>query len=62
MVRPIQATAEAVGTPYVVFAGNVGTDDTLAYVIDLFAGNSLTAVRPGCRHGRCSGTAQRPRS
>jgi len=35
VVRPIQATAEAVGTPSVVFAGN---DD--APVIDLFAGNS----------------------
>ena len=36
--RPIEATAEAVGTPYVVFAGNVGNDDTLADVIDLFTG------------------------
>ncbi|HEY5148898.1 MAG TPA: four-carbon acid sugar kinase family protein [Mycobacterium sp.] len=36
--RPIQASPEAVGTPYVVFAGNVGNDDTLADVIDLFTG------------------------
>jgi uncharacterized protein YgbK (DUF1537 family) len=36
--RPIEAAPEAVGTPYVVFAGNVGDDDTLAYVVDLFAG------------------------
>jgi len=36
--RPIEASPEAVGTPYVVFAGNVGGDDTLADVVDLFAG------------------------
>jgi uncharacterized protein YgbK (DUF1537 family) len=34
--RPIEAAPEAVGTPYVVFAGNVGDENTLAYVIDLF--------------------------
>jgi uncharacterized protein YgbK (DUF1537 family) len=38
MFRPIEAAPEAIGTPYVVFAGNVGDDDTLADVIDLFAG------------------------
>jgi uncharacterized protein YgbK (DUF1537 family) len=36
--RPIEATPDAVGIPYVVFAGNVGGDDTLADVVDLFAG------------------------
>lgn len=36
--RPIEASPAAVGTPYVVFAGNVGGDDTLADVVDLFAG------------------------
>ncbi len=36
--RPIEAAPAAVGTPYVVFAGNVGDDDTLADVVDLFAG------------------------
>ena len=36
--RPIEAAPEAVGTPYVVFAGNVGDDETLADVVDLFAG------------------------
>ena len=36
--RPIEAAAEAVGIPYVVFAGNVGDDNTLADVIDLFTG------------------------
>ena len=35
---PIEAAAEAIGTPYVVFAGNVGDDNTLADVIDLFTG------------------------
>jgi hypothetical protein len=36
--RPVEAASEAVGTPYVVFAGNVGDDETLADVVDLFAG------------------------
>jgi uncharacterized protein YgbK (DUF1537 family) len=36
--RPVEAAPEAVGTPYVVFAGNVGGDDSLADVIDLFTG------------------------
>src|SRR6478752_1465344 len=34
--RPIEAAPQAVGTPYVVFAGNVGNDETLADVVDLF--------------------------
>jgi uncharacterized protein YgbK (DUF1537 family) len=34
--EPIEAAPEVVGTPYVVFAGNVGDENTLAYVIDLF--------------------------
>ena len=38
--RPIEAAPEAVGTPYVVFAGNVGDDDTLADVVDLFTGRN----------------------
>ena len=36
--RPIEAAPEAVGIPYVVFAGNVGDDNSLADVVDLFAG------------------------
>src|SRR6185436_11724526 len=36
--RPIEAAPEAVGIPYVVFAGNVGDDNSLAEVVDLFAG------------------------
>jgi len=38
--RPISADARAVGRPYVVFAGNVGDENTLAYVIDLFSGRT----------------------
>jgi uncharacterized protein YgbK (DUF1537 family) len=38
--RPIDAAPEAVGTPYVVFAGNVGDETTLAWVIDRFRGRS----------------------
>ncbi len=35
--KPVEAAPEAVGTPYVVFAGNVGDENTLANVIDLFS-------------------------
>jgi uncharacterized protein YgbK (DUF1537 family) len=38
--RPIEALPPAVGVPYVVFAGNVGDETTLAYVIDLFRGRT----------------------
>ena len=38
VLRPVEALPEVVGTPYVVFAGNVGDEDTLAYVVDLFRG------------------------
>ena len=38
--RPVEAFPEVVGTPYVVFAGNVGDETTLAYVIDLFRGRT----------------------
>jgi uncharacterized protein YgbK (DUF1537 family) len=34
--RPLDAAPEVVGTPYVVFAGNVGDQTTLASVIDRF--------------------------
>jgi uncharacterized protein YgbK (DUF1537 family) len=40
VLRPIDAAPEVVGTPYVVFAGNVGDETTLAYVIDLFRGRA----------------------
>jgi uncharacterized protein YgbK (DUF1537 family) len=38
--RPIEAPGEVVGIPYVVFAGNVGDQTTLAYVADLLRGNA----------------------
>jgi len=36
VLRPVEALPEVVGTPYVVFAGNVGDETTLASVIDRF--------------------------
>jgi uncharacterized protein YgbK (DUF1537 family) len=36
VLRPVDAAPEVVGTPYVVFAGNVGDETTLASVIDRF--------------------------
>ena len=44
VLLPEEAVAEAVGRPYVVFAGNVGDAGTLAHVVDVVAGS------PG--HGR----------
>ena len=38
--RPVEAAPEVVGVPYVVFAGNVGDDTTLADVIDVFRGRA----------------------
>jgi uncharacterized protein YgbK (DUF1537 family) len=38
--RPIDAAPEVIGTPYVVFAGNVGDESTLASVIDLLRGRA----------------------
>jgi len=38
--RPVEAAREAVGVPYVVFAGNVGDENTLAEVIDTFGGEA----------------------
>jgi len=35
LFHPVEAAPEAVGVPYVVFAGNVGDENTLADVIDL---------------------------
>jgi uncharacterized protein YgbK (DUF1537 family) len=34
--EPIEASPEAVGIPYVVFAGNVGDENTLAEIVDRF--------------------------
>ncbi len=36
--RPVEAAPEAVGVPYVVFAGNVGDDTLLAEVVDVLRG------------------------
>jgi len=36
--RPIDAAPEAIGVPYVVFAGNVGNDGTLAQVVAILNG------------------------
>lgn len=38
VLRPIEATAGAVGIPFVVFAGNVGDAGTLAHVVDVVGG------------------------
>lgn len=38
--RPLEAAPEAVGVPYVVFAGNVGDENTLAEVIATFGGEA----------------------
>jgi len=38
--RPVDAAPEVIGTPYVVFAGNVGDESTLASVIDLLRGSA----------------------
>jgi len=38
--RPVVAAPEAIGMPYVVFAGNVGDEHTLANVVELFSGGS----------------------
>lgn len=36
LFRPVSARTEAVGMPYVVFAGNVGSESALADVVQLF--------------------------
>ena len=38
--RPVDAAPEAVGMPYVVFAGNVGNEETLAQAISIMSGNA----------------------
>lgn len=38
--RPVEAAPEAVGVPYVVFAGNVGDENTLAEVIETLGGEA----------------------
>jgi len=36
--EPVEAAPEVVGTPYVVFAGNVGDEQTLAHVVEVMRG------------------------
>jgi uncharacterized protein YgbK (DUF1537 family) len=38
--RPVEAAREAVGVPYVVFAGNVGNEETLARTISIMSGEA----------------------
>ena len=40
VLRPVEAAPAAVGMPYVVFAGNVGDENTLADVVELFRAGS----------------------
>ncbi len=47
VLRPIEAAPEAVGMPYVVFAGNVGNEGTLAHVIGVFDGRGDEAQPKG---------------
>jgi uncharacterized protein YgbK (DUF1537 family) len=46
--RPVHALPQVVGTPYVVFAGNVGDENTLAYVIDLLRARTAPVRRVRC--------------
>ena len=38
--RPIDAAPQAIGVPYIVFAGNVGDEETLRQVVGILNGNS----------------------
>ena len=38
VLRPVGAAAEAIGMPFVVFAGNVGGDQTLRQVVAILNG------------------------
>ena len=38
--RPLEAAPEAIGRPFVVFAGNVGDEETLGQVVGILNGNS----------------------
>jgi uncharacterized protein YgbK (DUF1537 family) len=40
VLEPVEAAAGAVGVPYVVFAGNVGDENTLADIIESFSQGS----------------------
>jgi len=38
LFRPIDAAPQAIGMPYIVFAGNVGDDQALAQVVAILNG------------------------
>ena len=40
VLRPLDAAPEAIGRPFVVFAGNVGDEETLGQVVGILNGNS----------------------
>ena len=45
--RPLDAAPAAIGKPYVVFAGNVGDEDTLAEVVGILNGDTAADSREG---------------
>jgi uncharacterized protein YgbK (DUF1537 family) len=45
--RPLDAAPAAIGKPYVVFAGNVGDEDTLAEVVGILNGDTASDSREG---------------
>jgi len=45
VLRPVDAGPEALGMPYVVFAGNVGGDSTLAQVVAIMNGSDVVGDR-----------------
>ena len=50
--RPVEADPRAVGMPYVVFAGNVGDEQTLAEIVDRFRGLMLATGTSLLRRGQ----------
>ena len=43
--RPLEAAPEAVGMPFVVFAGNVGDDAALAEVVSVLTADPAPGAR-----------------
>ena len=52
VVSPVDAAPEAVGMPYVVFAGNVGTEQTLADIVGVLSGRLPIASSPSAAPAR----------
>ncbi|MDQ6715362.1 MAG: hypothetical protein M3Z83_04555 [Actinomycetota bacterium] len=42
VVSPVEAVEQAVGVPYVVFAGNVGDEASLSDVVEVMTGSEST--------------------